>query len=270
MANILSNIEDENRVAIIVCLIFIFLGIFFYVTFPPLQTAAGIYTLLSVVSLVIYSLNQFQDSVIGINLKRLGLQFLIGIGLATAFILIKIIIPSFAIGTPFLGYSVSTAVTAIIILFFAPFVEEIICRGALLGWISWAKSKGGEVTTLQFWIANSIQALFFAGLHLAAYIAGWYNLPGGASLATDIAAQSSAFIAAFTFGLAAGFIDTRKNVKSILPSILAHLIINTTVFLSLNIVGLNIIPSMSLALVANGIFFIVPVITKERKYKFGL
>ena len=258
-------LHPSNRNAIIVSGFFVFIGAFFYVIFPPLQTAAGIYTLLALVSLVIYSLSEFQGTVVGINLEKFGFQFLAGLGIATLFILLKIFIPGFSIGIPFAPESVSTTVKAIIILGLAPFVEELFTRGALLGFINYVESSGRELTAGEFWVANSVQSLFFAGLHLLAYVLLWYSLPGGA-LATSIGAQSSAFIAALTFGLIAGWVDTRKGIKSLLPSIISHFVVNTLVFVSLTVVGLSIFPAISLALAANVILLFV----QKKKYSIDL
>lgn len=214
-----------------------FLGILFYTIYQPLRQALGIYTLLALLTTIIYGAGSiFGNVLIGIRLKKLGDQFLLGLVLAAAFILLKILIPAFAVGTPSVPGEVTKFVTGMLLLFFAPTVEELVCRGALLMWVQFVESKNGEITPIKFWTANIIQSLFFATWHLAAYIAGWYSLTGWA-LASNIVAQSSAFIAAFTFGLAAGWLDTRPNVRSLIPGMVAHLVINTTVFISLSVVG---------------------------------
>lgn len=243
---LLENVELSNKIEFAVAGFFVFLGVLLSTVLPdgnPIKQAASVYFILSLATLVIYGLSEFQDDLVGINLERLGLQLLAGLGLALFFLLVKIVIPSFSIGS---------SVTAVIILVFAPPVEEGVTRGALLGFIKYITSKGGEITPLKFWIANIVQALFFATLHLYAYVAGWYNLPGNA-LATNIAAQSGAFVAAFTFGILAGWVDTRENIMSLIPSIEAHFIINTVVFVSLSVVA----PSNPLTIFALPLGFVI-------------
>ncbi len=256
------NIEPENRIAITISGIFVFIGILFYVIFPPLKTAAGIYTILSLVSLVIYSLSEFQDSLVGINLEKLGSQILYGLGVALVFITAKIMIPGFSIGIPITPESVSSSVRAIILLGFAPVVETILTVGALLGFISYMESGGVQITKTQFWIANISQSIFFASLHLFAYVSGWYNAPTTGIALAGISAESSAFVAAFFFSLLVGFVSTRKEVRSLVPAIVAHFVVNSLVFVQLAVVGLPFTVALPLSIIPMAIIIIIP----KKKY----
>lgn len=227
-----ANLEPSNRNGFLLAGAMMFITGFMAVLLPTgnvLKVASGVYAILAALTFVVFGLSEFQETLVGIKLERFGIQLLLGLGLAGLFLLAKIIIP---------GFSIGASVTAIITLFFAPIIEESLFRGALLGFITYTESKGEEVplTSVKFWVANLIQALLFAGLHLYAYINNWYSLTGGA-LVSNIAAQSTAFISAVVFGLAAGALDSSKRVRSLIPSMVAHLAINTIFWIGLSVVG---------------------------------
>lgn len=227
-----ANLEPDQRNAFILAGAMMFISGFLAVILPTgnvLKTASGVYAILAAMTFVVFGLSVFQETLVGVKLENLGMQSLLGLGLAAVFLLIKVIVPAFSVGA---------STIAIITLFFAPIIEETIFRGGLLAFIEYAEAKGEEVpiTSFKFWIANLIQAFLFATLHLYAYVNNWYNLSGSA-LAVSIAAESSAFIAALTFGLAAGALDSHPKVRSLIPSIIAHLVINTVFFITLSVVG---------------------------------
>ncbi len=98
------------------------------------------------------------------------------------------------------GFGVDTlAIIASVLL--APFGEEFICRGVIY---HYAKKTVSDLENrkLAFWIANSIQAIMFGVLH-GNIIQGTY---------------------AFLMGLALGYLRERYN--SLLPGMLAHMLIN--------------------------------------------
>lgn len=106
------------------------------------------------------------------------------------------------------GFGVNP-LTIIASVILAPIGEELLCRGIILHYCMKA-TDGLQSRQMQFWIANVIQALFFAIMH-GNIIQGSY---------------------AFVLGLGLGYL--RYRYDSLYPSILAHFLIN---FLSTFVMG---------------------------------
>ncbi len=141
--------------------------------------------------------------------KTLGVMVLIALGMCffTNFALpvVSLIIPE-GIMNDYIelmeqaGFGVDTmAIIASVLL--APFGEEFICRGVMY---HYAKKTVSDLENrrLAFWVANSIQAIMFGVLH-GNIVQGSY---------------------AFVVGLALGYLRERFN--SLVPCILAHMVIN--------------------------------------------
>jgi membrane protease YdiL (CAAX protease family) len=145
-------------------------------------------------------------------LAGIGSNFLrdigIGGGTGAGFIILNVLSPSIAIGVP---TALAFAGTLALAIFVAPIIEEIVFRGGLQGLLSWV-SKSESITSKGFLVVAIITSLAFALFHYAVYGLG------------EVSAISATFIGAFIFGMASSYLT--KASKSLVPSIIAHMIFN--------------------------------------------
>jgi len=90
----------------------------------------------------------------------------------------------------------------------APFVEEFVFRGAILGALH---------RCFRFWTANTITALFFLGIHLP----GWYFQ---GRLYANLSNPAGGALSIFLLGLAFGYVAHKSD--SVASSTLAHMLNN--------------------------------------------
>lgn len=185
---------------------------------PEYRTAGSIYLIFSLVGLVFYYLPPFQESLIGVK-KEVFLGIGQGVAGAIAFMVIQRIIPSFSLGLPSVPLALVDSVKFVIIVYIAPTVQEYVFRGALLGAL-----RDNDLYKLSFWKANFTQAGLFSLEHLVAYGIFLGQLATLTELYGAFAAVVGLFVAAFLFGLFAGWLANKTG--SLLPSIVSHMIIN--------------------------------------------
>jgi len=129
---------------------------------------------------------------------------LVGVLIGAGFVVANFLVPAIAIGMPSLSLSLGDLSRWLVIGLIAPVVEEILFRGALVGFLTnWKK--------MPLILAGVISAAAFTVYHLAAY---------GASLAV-----AGAYLGALIFGLLAFFITKWRN--NLLPAIIMHSIFNS-------------------------------------------
>ena len=226
-------LRKENKPVIIILIMFL-IALFFVAQVPSLQFAVLFYGLLAVSSIAIYSLPLFQSYLIGIPKKGLLLSILSGLFVGG----IVFILPKFglSIGIPLVPASAEGSLRWVIVNLFAPFLEEIATRGALLGLILYSVAKGKKLSKTVLWIAIIGQALLFTGIHFTAYSQGWYSAPDLSASIFQIGAVSASLISAFIFAVLMGFFVTRSKINSLAFSISAHYIINQLLFVKLSAV----------------------------------
>ena len=183
---------------------------------PEFRTVGALYFLMATFSLVIFSLKRFKEEVIGIK-KGIAQPLFIGAGTALGFFILSKIAPSFSLLTPTISLAISEDVRFFVIVLLAPWIEEA-WRSAVIGFIE------DVYKPKKFWITNLAQSSLFSGLHvlvygvaLAAY-AKWIEAFGALN------AVLGSLIAALAFGLISGYM--MKKFKNIIPSGVAHMIIN--------------------------------------------
>ena len=229
------KIDPDNKLVVLLAGIGLFIALLLYVTYPPLREASSIYGAIAIVGLFFYTNPIFQDYLIGIPKKGLLKLLLIGGAIGIGFVVLPKFIPGLSMGVPIVPASVDSNLKWVVICLFAPVLEEIATRGALLGFIKYITSKRG-VSTFELWIAIVAQAIFFVLLHALAYASGWYNAPawtGQLGVFSQLGAVSASLIAAGIFGLIMGFIVTRKKINSLSVAILSHYIVNQLLFVGL-------------------------------------
>jgi len=238
---VFEKLKEENRLVINILIILLAVTILLYVVYPPLRTAVGIYGFLTLICLGIYTNGVFQDYLIGIKKNNLFKIILIGSGIGLGFVILPRVIPGMSMGVPLLPAAVDDNLKWIVICLFAPIIEEILTRGALLGLVKYMERDGG-IKKFELWIAIIAQAIFFMLLHATSYAAGWYEAPTWAGAFGTLGAVSASLIAAFIFALVMGWLVTRDGIENLGLSIVGHYLVNQIIFVKMSVVGLNIIP----------------------------
>lgn len=185
---------------------------------PEYRTAGLLYSIIAAFTIYTYSVNRFQDNVIGLRFTGKGVA--VGLIGGFAFIIINKAIPSFALGMPSLPLSLIHEIQAVIIIVFAPVLEEG-WRGSVIGQIKSIYGVSDEK-------ANLIQSPIFSAIHLLAYgiflgaYSTWIALYGA------VTAISGLFIAALIAGFFFGWMMIKFN--NTLPSQISHAVINAFLF----------------------------------------
>jgi membrane protease YdiL (CAAX protease family) len=226
---VFSTKEDNNPI-VWISGISVFLSLLLYVVYPPLRGATAIYGAMSLVSLFFYTNPAFQSYLIGIPRKKFLSTLLIGVGAGLGFVILPKIIPGLSMGLPVLPASVESSMKWIIICIFAPFVEEIATRGALLGFIKYL-GRNNHSNNKIIWIAIISQAVFFMLLHALAYAVGWYQAPTWLGSLGLFSAVIGSLLVAFLFAIIMGFLVSRKGINSLVTSIVSHYIVNQILFI---------------------------------------
>ena len=228
MAKIFS-IKKEFEFVVIISGISLFIAFLLYVVYPPLRTVTTIYGGIALISLFFYTNKVFQPYPVGIPKKRISLNILFGVLAGLGFILLPKIIPGMSMGVPLVPASIESNLQWLVIVFFAPFMEEILTRGVLLGFVKYLRRKRG-ISNAELWLAIIVQAVFFMSLHALAYAYGWYTAPEWLGAFKILSSVSASLISAGLFGLIMGYLVTRKGVNSLILPIVAHMTINQILF----------------------------------------
>lgn len=183
---------------------------------PEFRTAGMLYFLMSVFSLNIFSMPRFKEEVYGIK-AVIAAPLFIGAGTGIGFLILSAISPAFSLLTPSLSLSISSDIRWFIIVWIAPIAEEAF-RASTIGLLRDVYPRW------KFTIVNIIQALVFASLHIFVYGIGLGALQTWSAAYGTFLAVSGSLLAAFLFGLIAGYMMHRMD--NITPSILSHMIIN--------------------------------------------
>ena len=236
---VFRDVKEDNKLVVNILIFLLALNVLLYVVYPPLRTATGIYGFLVVIALGVYTNGTFQDYLIGIKKSNLFKVLLIGAGFGLAFVILPRFIPGMSMGIPLLPAAVEDNLKWVVICLFAPIIEEILTRGALLGLVKYMERNRG-ISTFELWVAIIAQAIFFTLLHATSYAAGWYEAPTWMGAFGTLSAVSASLLAAFLFGVAAGWFVTRDGIENLGVSIVAHYIINQILFVQMSVVGLSI------------------------------
>lgn len=223
--------EEEIKNTIKISVAILFLLAFLYVVNPPAQAPLAIYIIFIIVAIAIYSLKQFQSSLIGFSSNRIGTSVVLAIFLGGIYYFATKLIPGFSLGLPLLPQAISDTLKFFIVVIVAPIVETIVFQGALLGYV-----RSFNNSRRQLVIAIVIQAAVFSTFHLAAYISGFYSLPSFVEGLSAISANLSAFLAAFLFALIAGIVVVNNGIRNLTFVAILHLILNLIVYTSLSVV----------------------------------
>ncbi len=216
-------IKSENRNALNLGVgMFIILAII-YGTSPPARDNMLTYMVMSIASVIVYSIAYYQSTLFGVGKKNLVKSLLWAIIVSIGFYLATSLIPAFSIGLPLVPNSVADSLKFWIIVIIAPIAEELFFRGALLGYIRNYNPSEKKIQTFLI-----IQAVLFAFAHLGAYVTGFYNYSNITQGLSAINANLSVFISAGLFGYIAGLFVSR--VKNLYGSMLFHAIINFILF----------------------------------------
>lgn len=151
-----------------------------------------------------------EGRLVGID-SDYGKDALIGIGAGLLFIMISVIAPGIAaIGFPVLPQAIGATGLFLIIVIAAPIFETVIFQDLILDFFD-SKLKIFGKKALPFFIAVLLASMAFSIYHLTAY--------GG-----SLTAAKASFVSVIIAGI--GFSYLRFFTNSILPTIIAHAIIN--------------------------------------------
>jgi membrane protease YdiL (CAAX protease family) len=226
----LISINQDNKIVVFILFIML-LATFFLSTIPSMQIPAFLYGFLVLIGLFIYTNPVLQRYTIGIPTKGLFRAILIGGFIGFVIIIVPKI--GLSIGVPFVPTSLESNLKWVIICIFAPFIEEIATRGALLGFMLYLQSKNKTPSKKVLWIAIILQAVFFMIIHATAYSQGWYSAPTIGGALNQLSAVSASLISAGIFGILMGYLVTRKGINSLAVSITAHYVVNQFIFIQL-------------------------------------
>jgi membrane protease YdiL (CAAX protease family) len=189
-----------------------------------LSTSLLIYTIILVISLFFYYSKDYERYLIGFSTKNIG-KILTWTGILGVVIYMVIkYLPGGSILLPYMPGQLSDDFNAIIFpILFAPIIEEIFFRGALMGFVRKFKPDKSGI-----WIAIIISALAFSLFHLARYtgLGDLGTLPNIGYLISAFSSNIVPFLFAFIFGIVAGWFVTRDGVRNLLFVILLHFLWN--------------------------------------------
>lgn len=210
---------------------FIFLLLFLFGTQPPnISRVLLVYIVFLSVATFVYLFAPFKSHLIGVELRGVSAlrSFIFGSIFGGGFLLATKLIPGASIGLPLLPGAVSDSLEAFVIIILAPVSEELIFRGAILGYLSNIfKNKRNAII---------ISALLFALAHLSAYISGFYSYPDLPQALSSLGANIGSFIPAFAFGLLSAWFVSKDKIRNLLFSIIFHAFVNLVIFTNLAII----------------------------------
>lgn len=204
------------------------LNIFFIITNKSYRDSGTgwVYLILSIFTILIYLTPEFKKNIVGID-KKITKGIFWGVGGAFVFLIIAKILPGFSLLTPELPFSLLQGVRGIIIIFFAPVLEESLFRSSLLH--IFQTSYGLSFTT-----SNILQGgVIFPAFHGLAYGILLSSYKTLIELFGATQAIAGSLVVAGVYGIIAGLLIKRFN--SILVVIIMHIIINAIIFFTLSV-----------------------------------
>lgn len=214
--------KESKNVKILLWASIILIGVL-WGTNPPAKDALGAYLIFSVIGVFAYTFSDFRNKLIGINTKNIIFSAMLALGLGALFLLATKIIPGLSVGIPILPNAISDSLRFIIVVIFAPIVEEILFRGVILGFLL-SITKGKQFRSIM------VTSLLFAIAHLTAYVTGFYAYPNFTQGLEAFGANIASFIAAFLFSTVVSLFVLRRDVKNLVFAIVFHFIVNLIVF----------------------------------------
>lgn len=209
----------------------IFLFGFIYVTYSELAKTMVLYMGIIGISIFVYSFADLKTTLSTINYgftsKDLLSSSIYGIILGVGFYYLTSLIPGFSISIPIVPQSIGSGLRSFVVNFVAPFAETIFVQGAFFGFVK------DRVGPKKIYLAIFLQAIFFASLHLAAYVSGFYAYPDLGSGLLALGANVGAFLTAFLFAFVVVYAQIKLK-KDIFFVIAFHTAINFLVFTSLS------------------------------------
>lgn len=208
----------------------------FYTIFPPLRESLNIFGVMLIISFIAYNAKEYQEELEGINLKKGWLNMVaLGASAGAIFVVVTSLVPGLSFAYPLLPNAISDTFKFILVVFFAPIVEEVFFNGVVLAFFKnlWPKRK---------WTNITLKSIAFASFHAGAFVAGFYLLPDLATGISQLLAVTGSFTVAFIYGMISGhFIWSKKN--NLMFTIPFHMIINLLVF-SLSVVTFVVVMAL--------------------------
>lgn len=200
-----------------------FLLIFLWINNPSAQNVLIPNLFFLALTFFVYNSKDYSKHLIGFQGKTLINSILYGGITIGAFWFATSFIPGMSLVYPLLPQAISETMKFLTIVLIIPPIEEIVFRGALLGFLR-SFIKKSE------WIPIIISSVIFSLFHLTAYISGWYQLPDIAAGIGAIGANLSVFITAFVFGVIASYFVSRKGINNLAYSTVFHMGMNALAY----------------------------------------
>ena len=189
----------------------------------------GAQILFLVISGLIYSIGDYDKTLLGINTKTIGLSLGLGTGIGILYLIIASLVPGFAIAYPNISLSIGSSLRFFTIVICSPIIETIFFVGCLIGYMRvFTPSKKNLFLVILF------SSFVFASFHLGAYIFGIFDVSARQGF-LGFSQNISVFISAFIFQMLAGYLAYLKKIQSLLIVMVLHLIVNLFAYLSFSI-----------------------------------
>ena len=176
------------------------------------------------ISLAFYSIKEYQDDLIGLEIRTIPINFVYALLFVFGFVIITSLVPYFSLAYPRYPGAIGESLRGLLIILIAPLTETFLFQSSIFAFFR--NLSHGENGAKKFlWIL--LASLIFSLFHLGAYVFGLYFLSieqGWTAFTSNISAFITAFLFSFTimiFALRKGV--TRANASFI---ILAHMGIN--------------------------------------------
>jgi membrane protease YdiL (CAAX protease family) len=224
-------IEKSNKNVRNIAVGVLFVLALFWLINPLTRFALGIYLVFLGVSILIYSLRDYQRELVGISSRNLIKSFIWSGLVSFGFFLVTRFIPSFSILYPQLPNAVSDNLRVFIIFAVAPICEELFFRGSLLGYLrSFSKPSSKRI-----WISIILTALAFSIFHIVAYAGDIAGLSNFSQVLGAFGSNVSAFFSAMIAGTLFGYLAVKTD--NLTSAIIAHSLLNIIIYTSLTIIA---------------------------------
>lgn len=223
-------VTKENGNVRILSVGFLFILSFFYFVNPLTRTALGIFMIFLGITILIYSLKDYQGTLIGITKKSLGKSIFIASVVSVVFFIVAKLVPAFSVLYPNLPNAVSDQLRWFTVILIAPVGEELFFRGSLLGYLRRFKTLSKK----RIWIAILISAMFFSVFHIVAYAGDISGLANFSQVFASFGANISSFVSAFIVGILFGYLAVKTD--NLWTTIIAHSLLNLIIFSLLSVV----------------------------------
>jgi hypothetical protein len=248
MAKIIQ-LNDDNKIPVLLLGISIFVAVVMVVWFyndpdyKPLVMGSGLYAFLGVISLGFWTNGAMQDYFFGIEKSYKTFLWMI-LGLFIGVGILSLSYLGLSMGVPLLPQNIGTNFRAILVLWFAPCIEDLLCFsffGFILFLTRRCNKSSCDIDKRYLWLAIILTSFFFMGLHAVSYAAHFYEASTLLEGFAGLSAVSASLIAAFIFrGITCWFISL-NGVRNIIIGISAHYAINQILFAKLTVIGLSVI-----------------------------